>query len=68
MSQAIDMTIPMWLAKLIAWCGLILMVFALLDAGLGFFGIHITGTKWAPVPSLLGGFVLRWFGEALDEE
>lgn len=62
------MTIPMWLAKAIAWCGVILMVVALLNIGLAFFGLHITGTKWASVPSFVGGLVLRWFGEALDEE
>ena len=62
------MTIPMWLAKTIAWCGVILMVFAVLDFGLGLFGLHITGTRWSSVPSFVGGLVLRWFGEALDED
>ena len=62
------MTVPMWLAKSIAWCGVILMAFALLDLVLAVFGLHITGTRWASAASFVGGWIMRWFGEALDEE
>ena len=62
------MTIPMWLAKGIAWCGVILMGLAILDAGCGLFGLHITGAKWSWAPSFVGGLVLRYFGEAIEEE
>jgi len=62
------MIVPMWLAKGIAWCGVLLMVFALLDGGLALFGTYITGEKWSSIALFVGGLVLRVFGAAIDEE
>ena len=62
------MSIPMWLAQAIAWSGLALVGFAILDGLLSLFDLHITGGEWSPVAEFAGGLVLRYFGEALVEE
>ena len=63
------MAIPMWLAKAIAWTGIALIVFALVDAvASNHFGLQITGAKWSPVVELAGGFVMKYFDKALDDE
>ena len=32
------------------------------------FSIHITGAHWSSLAALAGGFVMKHFGEALEEE
>lgn len=63
------MVIPMWLAKTIAWIGIALIGFAVVDAAAStFFATTITGSSWSPFAEFAGGFVMKHFGEALDEE
>ncbi|WP_147869654.1 hypothetical protein [Stieleria maiorica] len=59
----------MWLAKTIAWAGIGLIGFAVIDAGAsGLFDVNLTGSNWSSLAELAGGFVMKHFGEALEEE
>ncbi|MEL6109233.1 MAG: hypothetical protein AAFU85_24765 [Planctomycetota bacterium] len=63
------MVIPMWLAKSIAWLGIGLMLFAVVDVILRqCFDVSLTGSNYGSAASFGSGFLMRHFGEALDEE
>ena len=64
------MEIPLWLARALAWLGVLLIVFALVDFGLGrFMDIDITGVPWSPLVSgVIGSLLLRFFKEAVDDD
>lgn len=64
-----DMVIPMWLAKTIAWFGIALIGFAVIDmAATSFFNTNLTGKSWSSIAEFAGGFVIKHFGEALEDE
>ncbi|QDV40701.1 hypothetical protein Enr13x_05370 [Stieleria neptunia] len=63
------MVIPMWLAKTIAWTGIALIGFAVIDvAASSYWGSSLTGSNWSSLAEFAGGFVMKHFGEALDDE
>ncbi|WP_372897359.1 hypothetical protein [Stieleria sp.] len=63
------MVIPMWLAKTIAWTGVALIGFAVVDvAATSYWDTSLTGSSWSSLAEFAGGFVMKHFGEALDEE
>ena len=62
------MVIPMWLAKGIAWIGILFLLVGLLGLVLGALGIQLLDERWPNYVALAGGWAMKWFGEALDEE
>jgi hypothetical protein len=62
------MEVPWWLAKTIAWGGVLLMVFVALEMTLAIFGVDIIEGNWSSFAGLAGGYILRIFGEALEDD
>jgi hypothetical protein len=62
------MEVPEGLATALRWIGILLILFAIIDAVLGrIFGIDITGVSWSPLAAgITGGVMLRVFGEGDD--
>jgi hypothetical protein len=60
--------IPYGLGVAIRWLGYLLILFALVDFGLSFAGIDITGVRWSPlVAGGIGGLFTRMTGDDGDE-
>lgn len=62
------MEVPWWLAKTIAWGGVLLMVLVALEMILEIFGVEIIKGNWLSLAGLAGGYILRIFGEALEDD
>lgn len=62
------MKVPWWLAKTIAWSGVILMVFVALEMILAVLGVEIIEGNWSSFAGLAGGYIRRIFGETLEDD
>jgi hypothetical protein len=63
------MEIPQGLATALWWIGILLIVFAVVDFGLAWVGVDITGVRWSPlVAGVLGSVLCRFFRGAVDDE
>jgi hypothetical protein len=62
------MGIPYGLARVLAWLGVLLLVFAIVDFGSAtFFAVDITGVAWSPLVSGgIGALLLRFFAQEED--
>jgi hypothetical protein len=62
------MEIPHGLGIAIRWFGILLILFALIDFGLSFAGVDITGVRWSPlVAGGIGGLLTRITGDNDDD-
>lgn len=62
------MEVPWWLAKTIAWGGILLMVLVALELILEIFGVEMIEGNWSSFAGLAGGYILRIFGEVLEDD
>ena len=62
------MEIPHGLATALRWIGFLLILLALVDFGLSWFGVDITGVRWSPLVSGgLGTVLCRVFRGANED-